>query len=171
MIFIVKESGFRKLKINPFACGHYGISRVYRVGRFRVGYRFRTKSWEIFYLGTKRVGFPVFSRLLPLRYEQGNQFNKEVDVCNRTVLASLPKDKKIVFFVTDNLMAAGGVERRFLLQFDWLMEHGVQPVLVLWEQKYEPLNKYPVIHLAQWAPNACETLLSIVKEALQKPHL
>ena len=82
----------------------------------------------------------------------------------REILNTIPKDRKIVFYVIDCLTETGGMERRLALQFDWLMRHGIQPVLVIEDQGYPPLNGYPCLKLLQWAPNAREIFMNLVRE-------
>lgn len=150
--------------MNTPICCNYGLNKIYRAGGFPVGYRIRTPEREVFYVGPCGKGIPLFARRLPQKFRDAEKLNEQWAAGNSEVLRHLSKDRPIILYVLDALIETGGVERRFAMQFDWLMRHGIQPVLLIEEQGYEPLRKYPCIRLMQSAPNAAKTLLEIVRQ-------
>lgn len=148
----------------PPILSHYGLNKIYRCAGYPVGFRVRTEKREKFYAGWPGMGLCLFFRSLPKRFTEASRFNEAQVPHYREILNTIPKDRKIVFYVIDCVVETGGVERRLALQFDWLMRHGIQPVLVIEDQGYPPLNGYPCLKLLQWAPNAREIFMNLVRE-------
>ena len=138
--------------------GHYGLNKLYEVAGHPVGYRIRTEDRELFYAGRYGEKKPygngifLFSRRLPARFAKLGQLNEDCETRNRAVISGLPKEKPCVLYVLDFLFKTGGVERRLALQFKWLMAHGIEPVLVVEKQDYEPLKDYPCLFLTEGSP-------------------
>ena len=143
---------------------HYGLNKIYRCAGLPVGFRVRTATKEKFYAGWPGLGLCPFYRSLPKRFHEANSINEAQAACYHDVLNAIPKDRQVVFYVTDCLTETGGVERRLAMQFEWLKRHGIQPVLVVEDQAYQPLADYPCLKLLQWAPNAKEIFMRLVRE-------
>lgn len=74
--------------------------------------------------------------------------------------------RHLVFYVVDSLEEVGGVERKLELQFAWLREHGIEPVLVTERDDYAAFKEIPHLFLYHDDPAAEEKLFAMV-EALQ----
>ena len=154
--------------MNQPILSHYGLNKIYRCAGYPVGFRVRTEKREKFYAGWPGMGICLYFRSLPKRFTEASHFNEAQVPHYHEILNVITKDRKIVFYVIDCLTETGGVERRLALQFDWLTRHGIQPVLVIEDQSYEPLNGYPCLKLLQWAPNAREIFMDLVRKV--KPY-
>ena len=110
---------------------HYGLNKIYRCAGLPVGIRVRTTTKEKFYAGWPGLGLCLFYRSLPKRFLEAKSVNEAQAAHYHEILNAIPKDRQVVFYVTDCLTETGGVERRLAMQFEWLKRHGIQPVLVV----------------------------------------
>lgn len=146
----------------PFPC-YFGIDKTYKLFGHPFGLRLKTKIREFYCLCFGKKVFSLYSRRLPLRYATAAIRNDSCDASNLYEISRLPPNKQRVLFVIDSLALTGGVERRLLLQFEWLERHGICPIIVSKEQLCPALKKYPRLRLFGDAPNAEEKLVEFIR--------
>lgn len=143
--------------------GYYGIIKVHKLCKsvFIVHKRLQTK--EKFLLQIGKWTKCIFSRRLSEKYRLADFRNDLADEANLKQIESISNNKKRVLYILDFLTLTGGVERRLALQFDWLIHHDIQPILVAEKMEYAPLAQYPTLRFYGYAPNAQEKLIELIR--------
>lgn len=148
--------------------GYLGPVKIYSLCRVLRVMRVRTPKRNEFHLilGKNRT-FPLFVFPLSAKYRCADRQNREALRTHEEVFARIDRargeGKKVVLYVLDYLIEAGGVERRFELQFDWLEKHGVQPVLVCGRQEYAPLAHVPTILFNERGALSTDFLIEVIR--------
>lgn len=148
--------------------GYFGATRIYSLLGYPLMMWVRTKTRTELRLFIDR------EHCIPLGWLPLSGKYRNADLTNAQTMRSSEKifdridlarteGKKIVLYVLDYLIEAGGVERRLALQFEWLEKHGIQPVLVCEKQDYKPLSDTPTIFFVPFAPHVEDFLLQLVK--------
>lgn len=149
-------------KKSKISRGYFGVCKIYKLFGFEIAYKIRTDKFEEFHLCFWE-GKRIWKKRLPRKYVEAANLNCLNDSANLFEIQKIQKDKSCVLFLMDYLFLAGGVERRLELQFKWLEEHNVQPVIVARSQDYVQLDKYPFVRLIGYASNAQQKLLDLIR--------
>lgn len=143
--------------------GFFGITHIWTLFGLPVAYRLRTRTSEEIRLAFGKRHARLWKRQLPMRFLTESVRNDAADAANLHEINRLCKGGTRALFVMDSLMAAGGVERRLELFFEYLVKAGIQPILVLERSAYKPLAKYTQLRLIYGAPNAGDKLIELVR--------
>lgn len=147
--------------------GYFGPVKIYSLLGCPLMMRVRTRArTELHILIGRNHSIPIGWFPLSRKYRNADRANAESLRLSKNIFHRIERaraeGKKIVLYVLDYLIEAGGVERRLALQFEWLEKHNVLPVLVCEKQNYQPLSHIPTIFFAPHAPHVENFLIQLV---------
>ena len=153
--------GESRLKLSK---GRFGVVGTFNFLRCLTFLKVRSAKHEEFRLAVfGGKGVRLLKCKLPKSFYDSDSFNRASDVPNLFEIQRIKNDFPRVLYILDELTCTGGVERRLEIQFDWLIRHGVQPIIVAERQDYPPLAKYPLLRFSQGGACSEKKLIDLIR--------
>ena len=146
--------------------GRFGTVCVYKLFGFPIAVKMRTRKYEELRIVLpsffKKDSFRLVKYRLPRSFAEADDFNDRSNVVNCFEIQKIKNNFPRVLYILDDLIYTGGVERRLELQFDWMIRHGIQPIVVAKSQGYAPLSRYPWLRFRQDGACSEEKLIDLI---------